>query len=376
MTVVFVLPYIPNPRMNKRIELLKKTQDVKVLCVRRSSQNIWEPCHTDIEYIIYDIDLPIAKHIFKRVLMSGKFRHSAVKKLKSIEPGLLYVEGFDALCIAYHYKKVDASVKIIYETADIREEFIESSTSIIKRIITTILKKEEAKRISVVDKLIITSMKFYESYYKNLIEKQRVLFIPNAPDVSCFSTYKKKSGGKFTVGFIGGIRYLKQMKMLVDVSERVDCQVLFAGAGGTNDDFMKIKKYCEGKEKVIFTGRYDYKKEIASLYGKVDCIYAVYDASNLNVKIALPNKLYESVYCEIPIIVAKGTYLAEIVNQWGVGVSVSHNDPSDLEEKLKQLIYNTKKYEKITENCKRHKSDIDMNAANAELYAAVEELID
>lgn len=375
MTVVFVLPNIPNPRMNKRIELLKKSQNIKVLCVRRSSQNIWEPCHSDVEHVIYDIDLPTAKHILKRGFMSRKFHHAALKKLKSIKPGLLYVEGFDALCIAYHYKRVDASVKVIYEMADIREEFIESPTSIQKQIITTLLKKSEARRINVVDKLIITSMKFYESYYKKLIEKQKVLFIPNAPDVSCFSTFKRKCNGKFTVGFIGGIRYLEQMKMLVDVSDRVDCQVLFAGAGGTNDDLMKIKKYCEGKEQVIFTGRYDYKKEIASLYGKVDCVYAVYDASNPNVKIALPNKLYESVYCEIPIIVAKGTYLAEIVNQWGVGVSVSHNDPFDLEEELRQLIYNTEKYEEITENCKRHKCDIDMNVANDALYAAVTELI-
>ena len=31
----------------------------------------------------------------------------------------------------------------------------------------------------------------------------------------------------FTVGFIGGIRYLKQMKMLVDAAEIVGCNVLF-----------------------------------------------------------------------------------------------------------------------------------------------------
>lgn len=375
MTVVFVLPNIPNPRMNKRIDLLKKTQDVKILCVRRSSQNIWEPCHSDIEHIIYDIDLPTAKHILKRAIMSGKFHLSAVKKLKGIKPGLLYVEGFDALCIAYHYKKIDASVKIIYEMADIREEFIERSGSFFKRIITTTLKKSEARRISVVDKLVITSMKFYEAYYNKLIERQKVLFIPNAPDISCFATFKRKSGGEFTVGFIGGIRYLEQMKMLVDVSERVGCQVLFAGAGGTNDDFVRIRKYCEGKERVIFTGKYDYKREIASLYGKVDCVYAVYDASNPNVKIALPNKLYESVYCEIPIIVAKGTYLAEIVNQWGVGVSVSHNNPFDLEEELRQLKCNTGKYEQIIECCKRHKRDIDINTANDKLCATVAELI-
>ena len=61
--------------------------------------------------------------------------------------------------------------------------------------------------------------------------------MPNIPDEEPLKNYFKKKNGMFTVGFIGGIRYLKQMKMLVDAAEIVGCNVLFAGAGGTNYDY-------------------------------------------------------------------------------------------------------------------------------------------
>ena len=62
MTVCFLLTHVPNPRMNKRIEVFKAQADTHVICTRRASQNVWEPTQ-DVDHIIFDIDLPSAKHI-------------------------------------------------------------------------------------------------------------------------------------------------------------------------------------------------------------------------------------------------------------------------------------------------------------------------
>ena len=91
----------------------------------------------------------------------------------------------------------------------------------------------------------------------------------------------------------------------------------------------------------------------------MDCVFAVYDADNPNVRIALPNKLYESILCELPIIVAKGTYLEELVKEWGVGVSVSHKDVNELAEALKMLMNNQELYGQIVDGCQRQKNGID-----------------
>lgn len=349
LNVCFLLTHIPNPRMNKRIELFKQVAQTRVICTRRSSQNIYEPSQ-DVEHVIFDIDLPSAKHIIKRYIISRKFKKKALEKLEQFQPNVIYTEGLDALIIAGKYKK-KYDGRIFFEVADLRENYITKPKKLNEKIITKILLKTEKMAFGNVNYLIVTSPKFYEMHYNTLIPKSRTLFIPNTPDISVFQHYKKKNEGKFTVGFIGGIRYIKQMKMLVDAAEIVDCNVLFAGAGGTSSEYNEIKEYCKDMKNVIFTGRYDYEKEIASLYGKVDCVYSVYDVDNPNVKIALPNKLYESILCELPIIVAKNTYLAELVKQYGVGIAVSHEDKEDLKQVLIAL-KNDKRYcDAIAERC-------------------------
>ena len=303
-----------------------------------------------MNHIIFDIDLPSAKHIIRRFVVSQGFQKRALKKLEELQPNVIYAEGLDTLLIAGKYGKMHP-VRIIFEVADLRENYIVSPKRVMDRIITKMLLKKEKKAFQNVDLLVLTSPKFYEAHYRNLILENKVLFIPNFPDVSVFHTYKKKQNGEFTVGFIGGIRYLQQMKMLVDAVETLGCSVVFAGAGCTSEDEKAIREYCKGRSYVKFTGRYDYNTQIADLYGMVDCVYAVYDADNPNVRIALPNKLYESILCELPIIVAKQTYLAELVKEWGVGISVNHKEVKELVEAIACLKNNREVYEEIRNAC-------------------------
>lgn len=371
MNVCFLLTHVPNPRINKRIEVFKKTASTKVICTRRASQNIWEPSQ-DVEHIIFDVDLPSAKHIVKRFVVSQSFQNKALEKLEEIEPNIIYAEGLDPLIIAGKYKKKH-TVKIIFEVADLRENYIVRPKKPVDRIITDALLKKEKKAFKNVDYLVVTSPKFYDMHYKDLISKERMLFIPNEPDTQVFENYHKKVDGPFTVGFIGGIRYLKQMKMLVDVANEVGCNVLFAGAGGTSTEYDEIRRYCEGMQNITFTGRYDYNTEIAGIYGKVDCVYAVYDADNPNVRIALPNKLYESILCELPIIVAKGTYLSELVEENNVGISVSHTDEKELEQALMKLKTDPAYREQIAENCRRcRKLFLDTRKTAEQLQSAAD----
>lgn len=352
----FLLTHIPNPRMNKRIEVFEDEADVQVICTRRKSQNIWEPAK-NVPHFIFDIDLPSSKHLFKRYIASKDYQKKAIEKLEEIRPEIIYTEGLDSLIIAGRYKKKH-NVKIIFEVADLRENYIVRPTALVPRILTEILLKKEKHSFENVDFLVVTSPKFYELHYVSLIEKDRVIFIPNAPDRKIFEYYNKKNGGNFTVGFIGGIRYLKQMKMLVDAADMIGADVLFAGAGGTSSEYEEIKLYCNGKDNVRFTGRYNYNEDIAGLYGMVDCVFSVYDADNPNVRIALPNKLYEAVYCELPLIVAKNTYLSELVEQYGVGVSVSHTDKNELADVLLKLKDDIGYYKAFEAKCREHKEEI------------------
>lgn len=368
MTVCFLLTHIPNPRINKRIEVFKDRTDVHVICTRRASQNVWEPTQ-NVNHIIFDIDLPSAKHIVKRYIFSKDFQKKALDKLEKLKPNVIYAEGLDTLIIARKYKQ-NHNVRVVFEVADLRENYIAKPKKVTERVITATLLRREKQVFQSVDFLVVTSPKFYEVHYNKLIRKDKVLFIPNVPDIDAFSGYKKHKGD-FTVGFIGGIRYLDQMKLLVDAAGKVGCKVLFAGAGGTISDYEQIQSYCLGKDYVSFTGRYDYDSQIASLYGMVDCVFAVYNADNPNVRIALPNKLYESILCELPIIVAKGTFLEKLVKEWNVGVSVNHKNVNELAEELMRLKSDDCYYDDFVSKCIEHKKDIDLEVYSNKLWNAI-----
>ena len=354
---LFIQMHIPDPRINKRIAVAKKVGDTSVICVRRSTQDIWEPKHKDVPHYIFELDVPTSKQLVKRYFVQRAFNKIAYKKICEEQPDIIYCGGLDMLSLVCKYKRKHSRCKIFFEVADLRECFIETPKTIKGRIERRILSIIEKKSFPYVDFLALTSMKFYDVYYSRLISKDKVIYTPNVPNIDVFENYKHKTEGKFTVGFIGGIRYLDQMKMLVDAAKMSDCKVLFAGAGGTNTDYEEILNYCVDKDWVDFTGKYDYNSQISELYGSVDCVYAVYDASNPNVRIALPNKLYEAVYCELPIIVAKNTYLSEVVESLGVGVSVAYNSTDELMNVLCKL-KNAGYYEEIRLKCNSAKKEL------------------
>lgn len=373
-TVVFLLSHVPNPRMNKRIDIAKAIGTTALICVRRKSSNIWEPYHLDIENTIFDMDMPDSSSILSRIKYSILYATKAIRKLQKQRASCIYTEGLDCLLIGILYS-IFHDTKIIYEVADLRKIFIEEAKTIgqsIKNIVFKFIEKVLLKKVQLV---VLTSDMFYEKHYKNLITNDKVLFIPNMPDLSVFESYIRKETGNFTVGFIGGIRYLKQMKLLVDAAESLNLSILFAGAGGTQDEYIEIKQYCYKKQFVDFFGKYNYNNDIAKLYAKVNCVYAVYDADDSNVRIALPNKLYEAIYCELPIIVAKETYLAEIVEKWGVGVAVSHTDVGELEKALHRLSTDKEFYKSIVRNCRLHKADVDIEIYKQKLFKHMKELI-
>lgn len=372
MKICFLLAHFPNPRINKRIELLKQTADISVVCVRRAGLYSGETAE-NVRYEIFDYDFPNSKQLIKRYVVSSDFRKKALEKLYEIEPNVIYAEAMDCLLIAGEYKR-RRNVHIVYEVPDLRRTYIEKPNDPVKRVITELLLIKERREFRNVELLTVTSPKFYDAHFSTLISRDRMIYIPNAPEKELFQEYKKKNSGEFTVGFIGGIRYAKQMIMLIDGADMAKCKAFFAGGISSREAYAEIQEHCLEKDFVTFTGEYDYNCQIAELYGRVDCVYSVYDADDPNVRIALPNKLYESILCELPIISARGTYLGELTEQWGVGLTVSHTDASELCEALKKLRDDKELYASIVENCRAKKDSISSEKTNASLLKAIEEM--
>lgn len=365
---LILLSYSPNPRMNKRMNLLKKQSKVKVVYWDRSGKNIWGDGNIplDISCCKFPVKLQ-SSGILERIFKTARFTNFAIKKIKEFSPNLLYVENLDMLFIATIYKKIfNDRVKIIYEVADLSSFLLTRQKNFFKKVIAASLRTLDKILCKNIHLLVITSELFYETYFKNFVEAERKICVLNIPTKEIFQNFKKSDHEKFTIGFIGMIRYKEQMKMLINAIDNLDVKVIFAG--NSFDD--EIEKICRDNNKVKYYGGYNYQKDIKKLYESMDCIYSVYDADIYNVRIALPNKLYEAAYCKLPIIVAKNTYLGKVVNEKGVGFSVDCHTPEELIQVIKKLKNDSQLYRKIEENCEKYVQEIERINNNEKLLDA------
>ena len=370
-TIAILIGFLPNPRIYKRIDLEKQIGDVHLICWDRGNSMLQAP--VDDGYKSHVMQVKAGGNPLKRLLPYQKFSKRANALLDQIQPDLIHVQGLDMLKIACAYKKRSTKpVHIIYEVADLHRLLVDHQTSLIAKLAQKYLRFTDRKLEKQYDLLVLTSMKYYDVYFNNFVPKNKVLYMPNVPDLSAFSSYQKKTGGEFTVGYLGAVRYKQQMMNLIEAAERTGDHVLIAGY---EDQPNIIEPMCQGKPSIEWVGRFDFNKQAATLYGKCDVMYSVYDADMHNVRVALPNKLYEAVYCEMPLIVAKNTYLAQVVEEWGVGVAVDHKSVDELADALKELRENAALREQIAENCRKHKDEIDLQKYNAQLKDKIVQIL-
>jgi len=340
LNIVFLLNHIPDPRLCKRISVAKIIFDVSVIYWERSlfTQKSFFNDNTIKKYKVlnnkygsYNING------VKRIMILIKYLIRALRILRKINPKIIHCNNLEMLFIAVFFKVIfNKSIKIIYEVADLHKLIYNDSHLIIDRIIPLVLMKIEKLLCKKISKLIITSPYFWSEYYKNFITKNDTIFIPNVPKKDLFRNVTYKSNKILTIGFIGSIRYKEQLKMLIDVSKKLkNIKILIAGGG---PDFQEIVEYSENLDFVYIYGSYNYESEIAKLYSMVDIVYSVYGTKYKNVKIALPNRLYEAIASIKPIIVAKNTRLAEFVLEKGIGFVVSDTEQNDLVNLLRDII--------------------------------------
>ena len=371
LSCVVLLPFFPNPRMNKRIELLKKIDNVTLIYWNKSKVSTLEKLDNNIKNI--EILVQAAQNNpLKRIIPTLRFAFKVKKELKKLNPSIIYTCTYDAMFATWIYTVFKKKRPVIvYEIGDLNKLIFDKQNSILKKIIQNVLVSIEKVLCKSVDLLVIVTEEFYNRYYKKFLSYDKVLYMPNMPSLSAFSNFERKEGGEFVVGFIGIIRYKEQLKMLINAAEKCKIRVFFAGGSYDNE----IQQLSMEKDFIKYYGEYDYKSDISKLYGEIDCTFCVYDADLNNVRVAQPNKFYESIYCGIPIIVSEGTYLGEVVEKENIGIAVSHTDEAELIHVLNKLSSDKEYYQSLVVNCNRLKNKIDIETYNERLIEIIKQLL-
>ncbi|MCF2132039.1 glycosyltransferase [Strepomyces sp. STD 3.1] len=339
MKTVFMFPNDPNPRFIKRMKFTCEN-GLKTYLIYWN-RGINTPYTLPDNVVCYPVNLKVKLgDRIKKFFLLPIFLYKGLIRLIKIKPDIIHVGLIDMLFTATIYKTFfNKKVKIIYEIGDL-PKFIINKHSGIKEILRKFIVYLEKKLSKGISLLILTSPYFWDEYYQEFVEEEKYLYIANAPSKELFGKFKKKDlNGRIVIGYIGFVRYKKQILNLIDAVRKYKdtFEIYIAGEG---PDAKEIREYIvntNAGDFVTMSGAYNYSRDILNIYSKVDIVYSVYDTSFENVKLALPNKLYEAIVCELPMIVAKNTQLEKFVLDYKIGYSVDDQDVEDLSNLLKLI---------------------------------------
>lgn len=183
---------------------------------------------------------------------------------------------------------------------------------------------------------IITSLGFKKFLFPDGSCADKFAEVPNLlqednpytrKDVKLFESVDKLSWG-----FIGLNRYVSPLNIAKVIGEKFPQHKFFFYGNGLENLMLDIQDLTIKYPNIYSNGRFNSSTELEDIYKNIDILICTYDVTNTNVKVAEPNKLYEAIFFNKPIVVSAGTFLEEKVKSLGIGYGVEAMNPDAVEQ--------------------------------------------
>ena len=136
------------------------------------------------------------------------------------------------------------------------------------------------------------------------------------------------------------------------ISEMPDWRLLLVGSGDAIPA-LKLKVQARGwSDKVIFVGRVPY----ATLLQYTRCAdvgLSLDKDTNINYRFSLPNKLFDYLHCDLPVVTSKVVEVAKIVEEFGIGLTVNPEDIDVLRESIAAVAASKDSYRLALEKARK-----------------------
>mgnify|MGYP000908847405 CR=1 FL=1 len=359
--IVFLLESISQPRCIKRINsFISHGYDVEIYGIDRGKYN-QNAAISGKNINIIDNQIDGKKHINKFISNNASIK-KIISKYNSKET-VFYSFGF-ALTLSL---KLNGCKNYIYEISDIlygykkfdllRPLFVRIDKYFIKNSILTIM----------------TSQGFADFFFKNKYP-DNIIVQPNRLSVF-FSDIQRPelnfdlNSKKLRFAYVGAFRYPNTVFRFAKIIGKFYPQHEFHFYG---DSILtnQIISISESYENVKYFGSFKNPDDLIPIYNNFDVVVACYDIQSLNERIAEPNKLYEALFFNKPIIVSKNTFLSKKVEKLNCGYAIDASNDDNIKTFVDSI--NDKEINEMIKDIFSIKNDEIIDDDSAEIIAFIE----
>lgn len=165
-----------------------------------------------------------------------------------------------------------------------------------------------------------------------------------------------------TILYQGAVNIGRGLELMITTMPLLENYVLYiAGDGDITEKLKNQVKDQQLSDKVFFLGRLDPIK-LKGLTPLTDIGVSLEEDLGLNYHYALPNKIFDYIHAEIPVIVSNLPEMKQIITSYNVGKVLKNRTP----EELAKLIISTKK-ESYTDALKKAKKELNWSVEKEKL---------
>ena len=328
MKIILLNSNIREPIAKNRInEFISRGYDIEVYYFDRAE---WSNTTETGDHRFHS--LGILKTGVSSYLGRLRSQYVAIKKLVDSYKGqnvVFYLMGFD---LGLFYKYTFSKIPYIYEESDLRHTYFKP------KFIEKLFEKIDLNIISNSLVSTFTSEGFIKYHYGSYdAVPENATFIPNKLGVGIknitIPPHKKVNLEKLKVAFVGSPRFKSVCNFARVFCEKFPNHEFHFYGAPLRDSIADLKCY----KNCYFHGAFKSPEDLPSIYSQIDLVLSTYDTHFENVRYAEPNKIYESIYFEVPIIVSSDTFLADKVKKLGIGYDVDPFDESDIVDLINGL---------------------------------------
>lgn len=342
MKIVFIVNSISAQRCIKRIEeFIANGYEVDVYGFSRKMD-----IHIKYEnFIINQIgSFNNNTSIINRMPILMKGIKGVLQKYKKNKDVIFYLFQLD---VALVFRLLCYNKRYFYEESDLMHTYI--NNSIIKLSLEYIDRKIINKSL-----ISIFTSEGFLNYHFGEKWPHNIYILPNKLNLKIekIEPVSKQTikYDNLKIGFVGFPRYksvINFIKVYCSNFPNYEFHVFGEIEEKYKEDFDFLCQY----KNCFFHGGFINPDDLPNIYSKIDLVLSTYDVEFENVRYAEPNKIYEAIYFNTPIIVSKGTFLESKVNKLGIGFSVNAYNDSEIISFINEI--NSSKIEPAIKACQK-----------------------
>lgn len=302
-----------------------------------------------------------------------KFSLILTYRLLLTKAELIFAEDVYTLPFVILFAKLKKA-KVCYDSREIYAHLAGLSNKKNKQLFWRWIEKTFIKSADVV----ITTGEMDSTYLEKEYNLQDAVVIRNLPpakEIMESFNYREKynlRNNEIILLYQGVILPGRGLNIIFNIMDQLlNCVLIILGDGIYEEKCRQIVREKNLPDKVFFFGKVT-QNELLKYTSGADIGLALIENLSLSYYYALPNKMFEYIYCGLPVIASNLPQMKAVIEKYNVGLCVNVEDSNEIKRVINMVASDDNYRKRLSANCKEASLELNWNNEVKKLFNVLE----